>query len=222
MDVEEVSGHATRREQWRIGGLTFDLTWPADADALLDSPATHARFARDEYMPYWAQPWPASVLLAEAVLAGPPGEGRDAVEIGCGIGLVSVAAARMGWSVVAGDYDQDALAFAALNAARNDVVLSAVRLIDFRTPLPEPVFDHVLAADLVYERRNCEPLARWIQSALRPGGEALVADPNRSAGDGFALCATQVGFDVRETAVTTTAPAGLLQRARIWRLRHAR
>lgn len=210
-------GYQTRRELWGVGGQTFDLTWPADMDVLLDDPLTHRRFNADGYMPYWAQPWPVAILLAEAVLAGEQGRGRPAIEIGCGVGLVSLAAARAGWSVTASDYDEDAVAFAALNADRNGQRLADARVIDFRQPLEAPQFDLVLAADLLYERRNGEPVARWIASALRPGGTALLSDPNRSAAELFPEHAREAGLMVSVGEAQTIGPAGLFIRGRIWR-----
>jgi predicted nicotinamide N-methyase len=190
-------------------------------DALLDSTSTQERFQRDEYMPYWAQPWPASALLAEAVLRGPEGSGRPAVEVGCGVGLVSLAAAARGWSVVASDYDQDAVAFAELNARLNALALAGTALVDYRVPLSAPVYDLVLGSDLLYERMKCAPVARWVASALRPDGLAMLSDPNRAAADSFPEHARAAGLRVEVEEVETTAPAGLLTRGRIWRARHA-
>lgn len=216
--MELFRGFKVRRSQWSIGGHVFDLTWPAEADALLDLPETLRRFDRDEYMPYWAQPWPASVLLAREVLRGKPGAGRQAVEIGCGIGLVTLAAAISGWSIVASDYDADATAFADLNARRNRLALAGTALIDYRRTLDAPAYDCVFGADLAYERRLCRPLAAWIASALKPGGEALVCDPNRSAADEFPEKATDLGLAVTGESLEMTHPEGLLIRGRIWRL----
>jgi len=216
---DEFMGYGVRRERWRIAGRTFDLTWPADMDALLDLPRTRERFAADEYMPYWAQPWPAAVLLAEAMLLEPPGEGRTAIEIGCGVGLVSVAAAMQGWRATATDYDPDAVAFADLNARQNGVRLEAATVLDYRVPLERPVYHRVLAADLLYERRQVEPVAAWIASALTSEGMALVGDPNRSAAEGFPSCAGRLGLVVQEQPVETVGPAGLVIRGRIWRVR---
>lgn len=207
-----------RREVWRIGDRPIDLTWPANVDALLDLPRTHERFARNEYLPYWAQPWPAGVMLAEHVLARGVGAAPRAVEIGCGIGLVSVAAALVGWRVTASDYDEDALAFAELNAARNGVSLEAVRLVDFVEGTSEIQYDRVLAADLLYERRLIDPVARWIGSALAPDGHALVSDPNRTAADGFGPALAACGLKAEAEQASTTAPAGLISRGRIWRI----
>lgn len=216
-DRESVRGYAVRRETWRPGGRPIDLTWPRDTDALLDSPRTHERFRQNEYMPYWAQPWPASVLLAEHILAGEPGGGRRAIELGCGIGLVSVAAGLAGWCVTASDYDEDAVAFARLNAEQNGVRLESARRVDFFEPA-DTQYDLILAADLLYERRLAEPLARWIAAALAPGGFALASDPNRSAADGFPGALAQHGLSAEANEVSTTAPAGLVTRGRIWRI----
>lgn len=214
--AEEYCGLLVRREVWTILGRTFDLTWPADMDALLDAPETHRRFRRDEYMPYWAQPWPAAVLLAEAVLRGPRGDGRPAVEVGCGIGLASIAAGMMGWSITATDYDERAIQFARLNAQRSGVALAGAQLLDYRTPLERPMYDRVFGSDLLYERRNAQPVAGWLASAIRPGGVALLSDPNRSAADGFADALRVAGLCGRVEPAETQSPAGMLIRGRIW------
>ena len=214
-------GYALRRETWRIAGHAFVLEWPDDIDAILDLPITAERFARDEYLPYWAQPWPSSAMLAEEILNSEPGGGRSAVDLGCGLGLVALAAAARGWSVTAGDYDADALAFAERNAALNGLRLRQTLRIDYREPAPQAAYDAVFAADLLYERRKGEPVAAWIAGALRPGGLALVADPNRSAADGFPEAAAACGLTVSVKDAQTTVPAGLLARGRIWSVRHA-
>ena len=114
-----------------------------------------------------------------------------------------------------------ALAFAAWNARQNGVELAAAMPIDYREPLGSPRFDLVLASDLVYERRLSEPVARWIASALKPGGTALVSDPNRSAADAFPELAVRAGLTIDERAVESATPTGMLHRGRIWTLTHA-
>ena len=213
---ETFRGYAVRREYWTIGPETFEFCWPADMDVLLDDPRTEQRYQADGYMPYWAQPWPGAILLAEAIMRGEPGRGRPAIEIGCGVGIASVLAARMGWAVTATDYDEDALAYARLNAERNAVTLAGTEIIDFRVPLPEPAYDLVLASDLLYEKRNCEPVAHWIASALRPEGLAMLSDPYRTAAESFADHARDAGLTLRMERVESRAPAGLHHRGRIW------
>jgi predicted nicotinamide N-methyase len=211
-------GYQIRRETWRVGGRELDLTWPSDIDSILDAPSTLERFARNEYMPYWAQPWPAGVLLAEYILGQGEGRGRAAVELGCGVGLVSVSAAVAGWRVTASDHDQDALAFAELNASRNGVSLESTARIDFVEEEAARQYHCILASDLLYERRLSVPLARWIAGGLDPEGCALVSDPRRAAADGFDEALRTHGLQAEVIPASTTAPAGLVTRGRIWRI----
>jgi len=129
-----------------------------------------------------------------------------------------VVAALAGWRITAGDYDEDALAFAELNAARNGVSLAGSVLVDFMTGPAGQRYDCILAADLLYERRLVQPLAAWIESALGPNGYGLVCDPNRSAADDFPDQLARRGLSVRATEQSTTGPSGLLIRGRIWRI----
>lgn len=215
---ETFLSYPVRRETWTIAGERFEILWPADMDALLDDPRTRERFARDEYMPYWGVPWPSSVLLAEYVLTGLARRGGRAVEIGCGVGLVSVAAARAGWSVTAADWDEDALRFAEENARRNGVALAATTRLDWCEPFVGEPFALVLASDVLYERRYVQPVARWIRAALAPGGTALVSDSNRSAAEGFLDAATAAGLRAIRMPRELTSPQGLLIRGSIYRM----
>lgn len=217
-DVETFHSYPIQRATWMIAGEAFELIWPADMDALLDDERTRERFRRDEYMPYWGTPWPASALLAEYVLTQPRSDGGRAIEVGCGIGLVALAAARAGWRVVAGDYDLDALAFARENARRNGLALADAVPIDWREPWSGERFALVLASDVLYERRHAEPVARWIAAALAPGGTALVSDPDRSAAAGFEAIARAAGFSVVRAPREIFGPHGLTIRGTVYRL----
>lgn len=218
MPAETFESFPIRRETWAVAGESFDLIWHADMDALLDDPRTHERFRQDEYMPYWAVPWPSATLLADCVLREHRGSGR-AIELGCGVGVVSLAAARAGWTVLATDYDADSLKFVEENARRNAVVLAGAALLDWRKPFDEGPFELVLASDVLYERRNVEPVAQWIGWHLAPGGVALVADSNRSSAEGFAAAAEAAGLAVEKTARELIPPGGLLVRGAIYCLR---
>jgi predicted nicotinamide N-methyase len=133
----------------RVGEVELSLLRPVSPDALLDEDA----FARDEFLPYWAELWPAATALAAAL---PDVAGRRVVELGCGLGLPSLVAAARGAEVTATDWAADAVELLQENAARNDLVLRA-EVRDWREPWPER-FDIALAADVLYERRNVEPL----------------------------------------------------------------
>ena len=154
-------------------------------------------FDRDERLPYWAQIWPSARVLAARV-AQMPGAGRSVLELGCGVGLVSLAAAGAGFSVVASDYYSEALEFTADNARRN--LLSErieTRLVDWRNPPADlGPFETVLAADVLYERRNLALVATMLARSLSATGRALVSDPGRRVATEFPLVCRQHGLRV--------------------------
>src|SRR6476659_8035135 len=93
----------------RVGPRLFRLLTPTDPDRLLDhleSPeaATKPHLAD----PYWAKLWAA---------APPPG--ARVLELGCGSGLVGIAALACGLDVTFSDYIPFAVELALENATRN-------------------------------------------------------------------------------------------------------
>lgn len=146
-----------------MGEVELDLRRPTDPEALLDEEA----FAADEFLPYWAELWPAGLGLARAL---PPSlAGVSVVELGCGLGVPSLVAAARGANVTATDWAEDAIELLRENAGRNGLVLEA-RRSDWRELAGS--FDLVLAADVLYERRNVAPLLELLP---RLATEALVA-----------------------------------------------
>jgi predicted nicotinamide N-methyase len=160
-----------------IAGRAMRIRHPRDADDLLDEEA----FARDDRLPYWADIWPSSIVLAEHV-AALDGRGRSLLELGCGLGVVATAAARAGFDVTATDYYDDALAFATLNVADNAGATIATRMVDWRDfPADLARFDVVVASDVLYERPYADLVAAAFARTLASGGEGWLADPGRIA-----------------------------------------
>ena len=164
-----------------IAGERFTLLHPASAEELI----SEEEFEQDERLPYWADLWPSSHVLAERVRAL-AGAGRRCLELGCGAGLVTCAAARAGFAVTATDYYLDALRFTAVNAWHMARRAVATREVDWRA-LPEDLarYDLVVAADVLYERPYGALVAQAIARTLAPDGVALLADPGRIAAAEF-------------------------------------
>ena len=91
------------------------------------------------------------------------------LELGCGLGLPSLVAATRGAVVTATDWASDAVELLRRNAGRNQLVLRS-EVHDWREPWAEE-FDLVLAADVLYEQRNVEPLLSRIREL---GPETLI------------------------------------------------
>jgi predicted nicotinamide N-methyase len=163
-----------------IAGVRLELLRPSSPESLIDEEA----FAQDEFLPYWAELWPAARALGEAL---PEVRGLAVVELGCGLGLPSLVAAAKGARVTATDWSADAIELLRENAKRNGLDLTA-ELRDWREPW-DGRFDLALAADVLYERRNVEPVLERLRD-LAP--EALVALAGRPYEDVFLAAAGSV------------------------------
>lgn len=164
-----------------LAGRTLRLHRPRSTEDLL----CEEEFRQDERLPYWAELWPSARVLAEHV-AGLDGNGRRLLDLGCGLGLVSLAAGLAGFEVLAVDYYADALDFVALNAETNGVPRVAVRHADWRRwPADLLDFDVLAASDVLYERPYCPLVAQVYAQSLRREGLGLLSDPGRSAAASF-------------------------------------
>jgi len=171
-----------------IGDRTFSILKPANSDDLI----REEDFVLDERLPYWADVWPSSIVLAEKLLTL-DGSGKTALELGCGVGLSTLAATSAGFDVLATDYYEDALDVTRANVFRNLGLLARTRLVDWRhLPANLGSFDLVFASDVLYEKEYAALLPVLLDGLIGTNGIALVADPGRVAAPIFLeACETQ-------------------------------
>ena len=185
-----------RSERFEYGTFAVDLTLPKAADELIDV----SEFNRDERLPYWADVWPAARALTRYLLDRPRPSGR-VIELGCGIALPSLALRANGVQVLATDYYTEALEFALANAESNGIAPPDTLLLDWREPPADlGQFDLVLAADVLYERRNAESLSTLLPLITPLGGTALIADPGRMYEREFRTMLETLGWKTRDVA----------------------
>jgi predicted nicotinamide N-methyase len=197
-EYEYLQRYQTTEETLTFAGQDVRLTKIADLEVLLEEldPVT---FAEDERIPYWAELWPSAVALAYYTTQHLHLVGRGVLELGCGLGLVSVVAALQGARVLCTDYEPDALAFARHNARRNACRQIRFRLVDWRRPALRRRYDYILASDVIYEARNFEPLVNLLSRYLARGGTAVFAEPGRVNAVPFFALLRQQGFTYRKT-----------------------
>lgn len=182
---------------YRFGDTDFHFLSVRDSYALLDR-ISPEEFLKDEQMPYWAEIWPAAVTLSHVIMEKLDLAGKSVIELGAGVGMASVAAARRGARVLATDYSTEALRFAVYNALRNGVELETGRL-DWRMVRNDEKFDFVIAADVLYERVNLLPIVTAIEALLKPGGAAYIADPRRRLAEQFLELVKENGFRITDS-----------------------
>lgn len=168
--------------------------------------------ATEEYPPYWAELWPSGIELAYAV-SGRALTGARVLEVGCGLGLPSIAAALGGGRVLATDRSSESIAFAASNAARSGAVLEtavcswdAADVVVDRAP-----WDLVLASDVLYGHRNLLELLALLPRLVDASGEVWISDPTRPLSGEFLAAA---GADWHVTTADTRVPTVRIHRLR--------
>ena len=127
--------------------------------------------------------WRSGVALARE-LDGKTLSGLRVVELGCGLGVPAIVAARAGATVLATDSCREALELVGRNAEANGVQLETAT-VDWAQPdelISRARFDLVLAADVLYERGG---VALLLELLPRLGDEAWIADPVRPAAAAF-------------------------------------
>ena len=203
-----------REERLALGGHELVLRRPDDPESLIDE----ARFAEDEFLPYWAELWPSAVALAHQVVALDL-TGKDVLELGCGLAVPSFAAALAGArSVLATDWAPEAVELVEANAAANGLAVTGA-VLDWTTAQGRDArpFDLVVASDVLYEERNALPLLDLLQAAVAAGGEALISDPGRRHAAAFFDGARGRSWSIEQIPVELL-PAGGIARLRRDRL----
>jgi len=209
------------QEKVFVQDRTYLIRRPVQVDKLLDLPAVHAAFSRDEYMPYWADLWPAARMLAKHLVKQTFPAGLEVLEVGCGLGLAGIVALSMGMRVTFTDYDPCALKFAADNARLNGYSDFRTQEIDWREPPENFSFPLVLGSDLIYEARLVDPLTTFLKSAIAPGGMAIIVDQDRIPATLFRETLTAKGLKFATQMVKAGEPGGSRLKGTLYRIDHA-
>lgn len=199
-----------------IGAITLALSVIPSLDEALDQLCAELErrgLTRDpasfDQCPYFGMVWPSARALAQTLAEGPALEGRRALELGCGLAVPSMVAARRGARVTATDFHPEVPAFLAENLAQNGVALDYVAH-DWRAePLALGGFDLVLASDLLYDAAHALPVARTLARHCAPDGTILLSDPGRPYLDACLGELQKLGFQREDEVLRVPGTAQL-------------
>ncbi len=172
-DNREIAGFVARLARVRVGSEHVALWQVDDLERYVDRRALLAEGDAPE-PPYWAHLWSGARVLAAAVPRGH----LHAIELGCGLGLPGLVAARRGAKVTFVDRAAAALSFVRASARANGVAVDVVAA-DLTGGAVRRRFDLVLLAEVLYDRAAFPAVARAVADHLAPDGLALLADGAR-------------------------------------------
>lgn len=176
-------------------GAVCHVLYPASFDRLLTAAAADP----EQNLPYWATLWPSGIALADVIMGRRADiAGLSTLELGSGLGVTAVAAIAGGADLLVTDYAPEALLLTRANVLRNTGVDPPAVRLNWRDPSPALLdrspFPLVLAADVLYERRDVEPLAALVDRLVAPGGMLWLAEPGRPPAQKFVQLAHLAGW----------------------------
>lgn len=160
-----------------------------DVDGLAElagiSPATWALFG---------VVWPSSMMLAD-IMDDQPIKGLRVLEVGCGLGLASLVAARRGADITASDYHPLANEFLDNNSYDNALADIPFACSDWAsTDNALGKFDLIIGSDLLYEPDHPALLSAFIDLHGSAKVVVIIIDPDRRQQSAFTRKMTALGF----------------------------
>lgn len=181
----------------QVADLSFRLCMIKDLDEALDHYIRTAP-ADTDMIPYFTRLWESAHALARCLAAEPAWcRGKRVLELGCGLGLPAMTAAKLGAAAVtASDFHPDNEAFFLSNAQLNGLDDIVYQRLDWRQPELAQPYELLIGSDLIYEKQMIAPLASCASRLCAPGGTFILADPGRGNLQQAANAMEQQGFSM--------------------------
>lgn len=214
MLVGERVRYRLRRVDEDVGPFVVPLDAVASLDEVLeDLCRLEGSLGTDAVLrltPYFGALWPSARGLARWLVARADAlAGRAVLELGCGLALPSLVAARLGARAVATDRHVDVAALLARNAARSPAA-PTYRALDWtdaaaveRLAATLGPVDLVIASDILYEAESAEALVPALVRLCGPDTRVVVSDPGRPHLQAAVGRVERMGFTSRLEVVAT-------------------
>jgi predicted nicotinamide N-methyase len=124
-------------------------------------------------------------VLAGHLAEMPVAPAKKIIEIGAGVGLVSIVAASCGHDITLTESDPDALQFARANALVNGCPQLTILDLDWNRPQLKDTVDYIVASEVTYTKEDLQPLIGLFKRCLRSDGEVLIAGEMRRVSKGL-------------------------------------
>lgn len=184
----------------------------------------------ERQMPYWAKVWPSGVALADVVVErADEVRGRQVLELGAGLGVTACAVLEEGGRILTADYSLLPLALCRLNGLANTGRAPGSLCFNWRDDgqVREVIRRHppiglVLAADVLYEFRDIEPLIGVLDRMLAVDGSLWLAEPVRKTAQRFLDLVAGLGWQVESMTIRADWPDATSGRVNVHVIRRER
>ena len=171
--------YETNVAEINVAGRIFHMLLPKYLNEFI-----HPRDALQNF-PLWPKLWKASWILADYLAAKPVEKNKTFLEIGAGLGLVSIVACCFGHRITMTENNPDALHFAQANAHLNGCPGLPIVELDWHQPSLTEKYDYIVASEVVYNTADFAPLVKLFQTVLKSDGEIMLASEMRKTSGEF-------------------------------------
>jgi len=204
-----------------LGGISLEMLQITDLPGYIDQLVETARPGVKVTLPFWAKIWPASFPLALLASKLSPDSDSTFLELGAGLGLCGLVAAKRGYKTLITDKEPEALLFIRACILKNNLSgMARPGFLDIAAPENQDQFDVIACSEALYLPELHSPLASFLASHLRPGpdGQVLLScDRCREAAPFFAQA--QKDFQIQRTQSTCRSESGESQTCVLYRMR---
>ena len=138
--------------------------------------------------PFWSQVWPAAKALTQFLLTNSfYTENKSVLEIGAGLGLPSLVAARNATAVLCTDSSTEAVQVVAQSAVHCGLTNFTTAVLDWHYLPKNLVADVLLLSDVNYEPDAFPVLMEMLDHFLQKGTIILLSTPQRLMAKAFIL-----------------------------------
>lgn len=174
-----------------IGDITLEILQIKDMPRYIEKLVGRAQNGKKINLPLWAKIWPACLFLGFYLDKFPFKDDDEILEIGAGVAVIGLVAAKRGFKVTITDIDADALLFSKINALKNGVEdLVKIESVDFTRGGLGKKFDYIIGCEVLYSEEVYKPLHGFLNNHLAetPTAEIVLAmDQKRQARTFFDL-----------------------------------
>jgi len=146
---------------------------------------------------YWAMWWESAPATSRLLQRHPWPRSLRCLELGCGSGLLGIAALLAGHDVTFSDCAEQAVWLAQRNAAANGYLNVRGLVFDWRSPPDSSRYELLLASDILYDASLHAALFVNLEALLQPGGRIWIGDPGRESARDFLKEADRRGWRIR-------------------------